>query len=76
MMIDKRSGRNGKNPEPTINKPEAVEAASESHFVFGGKKLAGKARRLFAPQKRLLSPIFETRTERPHAILRVISTSA
>jgi hypothetical protein len=72
-MIEKRSGRKGKRPEPSINQPET---ASESHFAFGGKKRSGSARRLFAPQKRLLSPIFETRTERPHAILRVISTSA
>ena len=72
-MIENRSGRKWKKAEPTSNQPEAAE---EPHFAFGGKKSAGGARRLFAPQKRLLSPIFETRTERPHAILRVISTSA
>jgi len=72
-MIEKRSGRKGKRPEQTTRQPEF---AAEPHFVFGEKRGSGRARRLFVPQKRLLSPIFETRAERPHAILRVISTSA
>jgi hypothetical protein len=72
-MIEKRSGRKGKRLERSVSQ---LESAVEPHFVFGGKKGSGSARRLFVPQKRLLSPIFETRAERPHAILRMVSTHA
>jgi len=72
-MIEKRAGRKGKKPERSVS---YADSAGEPHFVFGGKKGAGGARRLFVPQKRFLSPIFETRAERPHAILRTLSTHA
>jgi hypothetical protein len=71
-MIEKRSGGKAKQSEHAVSQAESVEP----HFVFGGKKGSGSARRLFVPQKRFLSPVFETRAERPHAILRMVSTHA
>lgn len=46
-------------------------------FAFGSRRVQSKgARRLFVPQNRVVSTVFETKTQRPHAILRVVSTNA
>jgi len=58
-------------------KQNAAEVCLAERFTFGRRRRgAGHARRLFVPQKRLMSPVFETKTERPGAILRMLSTSA
>jgi hypothetical protein len=45
-----------------------------AHFSFGARGHgSGQARRLFVPQKGLLSPAFENCPERPRAILRMVS---
>ncbi len=47
------------------------------HFSFGTSHSSrGGSRRLFAPQKQLLAPVFASQTERPRAILRVVSGGA
>jgi hypothetical protein len=40
-------------------------------FSFGSRRFASKGvRRLFVPQKCLMSPVFEPEVERPHTLLR------
>jgi hypothetical protein len=57
-------------PEQRI---EPHEKPSEG-FSFGGKRATRTGpRRLFAPARSALSPAYQTKQERPHAILRMLA---
>lgn len=61
--------RNSKQ-KATAAKPAREDAAGP--FSFGALRYASKGpRRLFVPQKCIMSPVFEPDVERPHAILRI-----
>jgi len=52
---------------------ENLEKARQA-FSFGGKRGNRRGpRRLFAPTRSALSPAYQIRQERPHAILRMLS---
>ncbi len=49
----------------------AVEQGASPAFSFGSRRFASRGvRRLFVPQKCLMSPVFEPDVERPRALLR------
>lgn len=51
-----------------------IEERDREAFSFGGKRGNRRGvRRLFAPARSALSPAYQTRQERPHAILRMLS---
>jgi len=50
-------------------------ARSAGEFSFGARRYVSSGpRRLFVAQECLMSPAFEPRLERPHAIMRVVSS--
>jgi hypothetical protein len=50
-------------------------ARSAGEFSFGPRRYVSSGpRRLFIAQECLMSPAFEPRLERPHAIMRVVSS--
>jgi hypothetical protein len=67
-----KNGQTGKTPGACASgKPRPA------WFAFGARRSQIKGpRRLFVPQKRVGSTVFETKAQRPHAILRMISTTA
>ena len=68
----KKKGQTGKSPEAC-----ASGKTRPAWFAFGARRSqANGPRRLFVPQKRVGSTVFETKAQRPHAILRMISTTA
>jgi len=65
-----------KHEKPARKTPTQAQTGASQPFSFGPRRYASKgARRLFAPQKSLISPAFELPAERPRTILRVVSTS-
>jgi len=63
----------GKSGEHVSGDTELSSKASGA-FSFGAKRSSKTGpRRLFTPHRSALSPAYQIRQERPHAILRMIS---
>jgi hypothetical protein len=57
--------------------PEKAMKGGARTFSFATRRYASSGpRRLFIPQKPLMSPVFEPDVQRPKAILRVVSSCA
>ena len=71
----------GRKPEEQRAEPPSQNArqtagAAALHFSFGAPRSGSTGpRRLFVPQNSFLSPAFVAAAERPHAILRMQSSS-
>ena len=66
----KAEGTESESPE----KAAESESKAREGFSFGGKRARQTGpRRLFAPARSALSPAYQTRQERPHAILRMLA---
>jgi len=67
---DNEGGGQQQPPEASQTSPGAP-----MQFSFGARRYASTGpRRLFMPQKPLMSPVFQPGVERPRAILRVVSS--
>jgi hypothetical protein len=65
-------------PERSKERPDAVvsNGGKSAWFAFSSRRAQSQGRRLFAAQRRVISTIFETKAQRPHAILRMVTTHA
>ncbi len=71
--------KNAAKPAMSAKQPlkEAAPAAKGAKFSFGARRYTSKGpRRLFVPQKCLISPAFEPDFEPPKGLLRVVSSCA
>jgi hypothetical protein len=54
---------------------DPYQPVGASQFFFGARRYHSTGpRRLFVPQKGLMSPVFETEVDPPRTILRVVSS--
>jgi hypothetical protein len=67
-------GKIAKQEPKTAVARNSKNTETETAFSFGARRLVSSGpRRLFVPQKVHTAPVFQPVTERPHAILRVVS---